>query len=59
MPEGLVTSDQFVHIVQPREKEKGGNMGEGKKGSRIYVRKERSKTAKVQWHLRYLVRASD
>lgn len=27
-----------------------------KKGSRIYVRKERSKTAKVRWHLLYSVR---
>lgn len=41
------------------KKGKGGNAGEEKKGSGIYVGKERSKTAKVQWHLCYPVRVSD
>ena len=56
--EGLVT---FVRPICPHRSaaRKRERRKHGKKGSRIYVRKERSKTAKVQWHLRYPVRVSD
>lgn len=54
MPEGLVTFARPTicpHRSAARKRERRKRGQGGKKGSRIYVRKERSKIAKVQWHL--------
>ena len=40
------SSDQFVHIVQLREKEKGGNTGEGKKGAGFTSEKKEARPRK-------------
>lgn len=56
IPEGLVTSVRPICPTSFVREKKRKEETRRKKGSRIYVRKERSKTAKVRWHLLYSVR---